>query len=82
MAVWSKIATFAVLLIAIGLLLMKSNELIKELTDAGCYFVRHGGRHDMWKSPITGNLFAVPRHNKEIPTGTEKTIRKASGVTR
>ena len=62
---------------------MKYGKLISELTDAGCYLVRHGGNHDMWYSPITKRKFPLPRHiAKEVPVGTEKAIREASGVTR
>ena len=51
------------------------------LKAAGCYFVSHGGRHDKWFSPITGNKFTVPRHDsQEIPTGTLKEIRKQAGI--
>ena len=63
---------------------MKYGKLITELSDAGCYLVRHGGNHDIWYSPITSRKFPLPRHgtNKEVPLGTEKSIRQASGVTR
>jgi len=31
------------------------------LTEAGCYFVRHGkGSHEIWFSPITRRNFPVP----------------------
>lgn len=46
-----------------------------------CYFVSHGGRHDRWYSPITGNRFSVPRHDaQEIPTGTLRVIKKQAGI--
>jgi len=35
------------------------------LTKAGCYIVRHGSRHDIWYSPITGLQSAVPRHGAQ-----------------
>ncbi|WP_366806632.1 type II toxin-antitoxin system HicA family toxin [uncultured Dialister sp.] len=31
---------------------MKTSELIKILKSHGCVFVRSGGNHDMWYSPI------------------------------
>ncbi len=61
----------------------KTSKLVAELTARGCRKVRSGGNHDIWKSPITGNCFAVPRHpSREVPTGTERNIRRASGVYR
>ena len=60
---------------------MKTNDFVQELRAAGCEFLRNGSNHDIWYSPITNKLFQVPRHgSKEIPTGTEKNIRKVSGV--
>lgn len=57
--------------------IMTHNELIKRLERAGCTLVRHGTRHDIWYSPITGNKAPVPRHGrKEIPLGTLKSIEK------
>lgn len=51
------------------------------LKEHGCYFVSHGGNHDKWYSPITGNKFFVPRHDaQEIPTGTLQAIRKQAGI--
>ena len=61
--------------------LLKISELLKSLKNNGCYLVRHGKKHDIWYSPITGNEFPVPRHfAKEIPTGTLKSIKKDSGI--
>ena len=49
---------------------MKYNQFIAELTAAGCYVSRHGANHDIWYSPITGELFPIPRHGgKEVPKG-------------
>lgn len=60
---------------------MRTSEFKKMLKDAGCYFVSHGGRHDKWFSPITGNQFAVPMHDsQEIPTGTLRAIKKQAGI--
>jgi hypothetical protein len=60
---------------------MKNNELILELISAGCFVKRSGARHCIWYSPITKNSFPVPDHGaKEVPIGTEKSIRKLSGV--
>lgn len=60
---------------------MKSSELKKILVGKGCSFVRHGKRHDLWFSPITGLTFSVPRHeSQEIPAGTLSSIKKAAGL--
>lgn len=56
---------------------MRFNELIRRLKKAGCLEVRHGARHDIWYSPITGNSEPVPRHGtKEVPPGLLKSIEK------
>lgn len=49
---------------------MKTNELLKLLKKNGCSLIRHGSNHDIWYSSVTGKQFAVPRHKKEIKTGT------------
>lgn len=60
---------------------MKVSELKKLLKKAGCVIVRHGSRHDVWFSKITGKEFVLPRHgSKELPTGTCDKIRKDAGV--
>lgn len=61
---------------------MKTNELLKKLKKAGCYFVRQGaGSHEIWYSPITDSHFVVANHGaKEVPKGTENNILKQAGV--
>ncbi|HDO06097.1 MAG TPA: type II toxin-antitoxin system HicA family toxin [Bacteroidetes bacterium] len=54
---------------------MKRKNLIKKLTNSGCVLVRHGGRHDLYKNPITGKKQPVPRHN-EIDENLAKHIIK------
>lgn len=59
---------------------MKSIDLIKELTAAGCELKRHGkGSHHIYYSPITGKTFPVPHPKGDIPLGTVKSIKKGSG---
>lgn len=41
---------------------MKASQSVKELKKAGCFLLRHGARHDIWFSPITGRQEPVPRH--------------------
>ncbi len=55
---------------------MKRVDLIRKLNDEGCVFVRHGGRHDIYKNPNTGTSQPVPRH-REIDKGTAMRIIKA-----
>lgn len=60
---------------------MKHSELIKVLTEAGCYCTRNGKRHDIYYSPITGNKEAVPRHGShEVGKGlADKIIKRLLG---
>ncbi|MBQ7181636.1 MAG: type II toxin-antitoxin system HicA family toxin [Bacteroidaceae bacterium] len=44
---------------------MTVNELTKELRRAGCYLLRHGAKHDIWYSPLTGKQTQVSRHGTE-----------------
>ena len=60
---------------------MKYSEIHKKLRDAGCYIVRYGSRHPVWKSPITGKSFPTSHHeSEEAKMGTLNKIRKLSGV--
>ncbi len=54
---------------------MKRKELLKRLSSAGCIFVRHGARHDLYQNPVTGNSQAIPRHD-EIDENLAKHILK------
>lgn len=60
---------------------MKYNEVEKKLRKAGCYWVRDGGRHPIWFSPITGKEFELSYHkSQEVKFGTLKSISRDSGV--
>lgn len=59
---------------------MRLNELLKLLSSNGCYLVKHGKKHDRWYSPKTGKKMTIPRHAKEIPTGTADNILKDAGL--
>ena len=61
---------------------MKSSELLRKLSKAGCYMVRQGkGSHEIWFSPITEKEFVVPNHgSKEIGKGLELKIKKVAGI--
>lgn len=60
---------------------MKVSELIKLLKKNGCYIVRHGKKHDIWFSPLTGNQFPVPRHpSQDVKKGTLASIKGVAGI--
>lgn len=58
---------------------MKRRALVKEITAAGCIFVRHGKKHDVYRNPRTGLKAPVPRH-REIADSLCKLIRKQLGL--
>ena len=59
---------------------MKHSELMKLFSKNNIPLAQHGKRHDLYFSPITGKKFPVPRHAKEIATGTLKSIKKDAGL--
>ena len=61
---------------------MKTSELLRKLSKAGCYMVRQGkGSHEIWFSPITEKEFVVPNHgSQEIGKGLELKIIKVAGI--
>lgn len=59
---------------------MKYTELAKKLSHGNCRKIREGANHEIWYSEITGNKFTVPRHKKEIATGTANNILKDAGL--
>ena len=54
---------------------MKRQAFIRELEQAGCEFVRHGKRHDVYRNRATGLQAPVPRH-REIADTMCEIIRK------
>ena len=58
---------------------MKRSELMRQLLQQGCVLLRHGGRHDVYLNPITGQKQPVPRHN-EIDDDLAKHIKKFLGL--
>jgi len=54
---------------------MKRRDLIKELENMGCVFIRHGGKHDWYQNPKTKVSQPVPRHRK-INDNLSRHIRK------
>lgn len=59
---------------------MKRAELVKQLSQGKSRKIREGTNHEIWYSEITGKTFAVPRHKKEIATGTANNILKDAGL--
>ncbi|MFO0925755.1 MAG: type II toxin-antitoxin system HicA family toxin [Gemmataceae bacterium] len=58
---------------------MKHQALIKELEQAGCVFVRHGRRHDLYRNPANGQQAPVPRH-REVAETLVAEIRKQLAI--
>ena len=58
---------------------MKRSELIRQLVELGCILHRHGGRHDIYLNPATGQKQPVPRHS-EIDNILAKHIKKYLGL--
>jgi predicted RNA binding protein YcfA (HicA-like mRNA interferase family) len=46
---------------------VKRGKFIKYLEDNGCYFHRHGSKHDIFKNEVTGKKTTLPRHPKLDP---------------
>lgn len=59
---------------------MKTSELLKLFAKNGITLERHGKKHDIYRSPITGKPISVPRHTAEIKPGTLKSIMKDAGL--
>jgi len=43
---------------------VKRADLIRTIEGLGCIFVRHGGKHDWYRNPITGISQPIPRHRE------------------
>lgn len=59
---------------------MNYNEITKKLSQNKCKKIREGTNHEIWYSEITKKTFAIPRHKKEIATGTANKILKDAGL--
>ncbi|MBI3796435.1 MAG: type II toxin-antitoxin system HicA family toxin [Deltaproteobacteria bacterium] len=57
---------------------MKRVDLVRTIEGVGCVFVRHGGKHDWYRNPLTGISQPIPRH-REIKDGLAKHIIKELG---
>ncbi len=56
-------------------------ELERHLIANGCELVRHGSRHDVWRSAGAERPVTVPRHRK-IPFGTARAICRQLRISR
>ena len=54
---------------------MKRKDLITQMEEMGCVFIRHGGNHDWYQNPRTKVAHTIPRHN-EINENLSKHIMK------
>jgi len=54
---------------------MKRKELIRKIEKAGCVFLRHGSRHDLYMNPVNGKKKPIPRHT-EIDNPLVRHIKK------
>lgn len=54
---------------------MKRVDLVRRVEGFGCVLVRHGGKHDWYRNPVTGVSQPVPRH-REIKEPLAKHILK------
>lgn len=54
---------------------MKRVDLIRTIEMNGCVLVRHGGKHDWYRNPVTGISQAVPRHREINETLARRIIR-------
>jgi mRNA interferase HicA len=54
---------------------MKRVDPIRTIEAFGCVLVRHGGKHDWYRNPVTGISQPVPRH-REIKEGLARHIIK------
>jgi len=57
---------------------MKRVDLIKAIEASGCVLVRHGGRHDWYRTPVTGVSQPVPRHREVKEPLARRIIRMLS----
>ena len=55
---------------------MKRTDLVKHLNKIGCILLRHGGRHDIYHNPVTGNSEPVPRHPEINEVLARRIIKK------
>jgi len=60
---------------------VKRLDLVRRLEKMGCVLLRHGGRHDIYHNPGTGNSEPVPRHREINELLAKRIIRRLSSPT-
>ncbi|MBF6612774.1 MAG: type II toxin-antitoxin system HicA family toxin [Chloroflexi bacterium] len=53
---------------------MKASELVRKVKADGWVLYRHGKKHDVYIHPTKSGQLVIPRHNKELATGTLKAL--------
>lgn len=60
---------------------MKWSEVKRRIKKYGCYKYIEGGNHEKWKSPITGKITELSRHDsQDAKPKTVAAVFKAMGV--
>ncbi len=58
---------------------MKRREFVEELHREGCFLLRHGANHDVYRNQQNGRQTAVPRHT-ELTNFICAKVRKELGL--
>ena len=53
---------------------MTYGELTRKLRRLGIEFYRQGSTHEIWWDPRTGRVAQIPRHKREVATGTVRGV--------
>ena len=60
---------------------MRVSEFRRAVEKIGCWLEREGGKHQIWRSPITGEQFRLSRDgNKDLKPKAEHQLRKLAGL--
>ncbi|HKL82527.1 MAG TPA: type II toxin-antitoxin system HicA family toxin [Desulfobacter sp.] len=57
---------------------MKRKDLIRNLQQYGCIFIRHGGKHDWYQNPKTKISQPIPRHREISEILARNILKKLS----
>ncbi len=58
---------------------MNRRQLLRHLSNSGCYMVREGGKHSIWSNAPGDQYAMIPRH-AEIDNHTARQICKQLGI--
>lgn len=58
---------------------IRARDLKKALKAVGCYFLRDGANHEVWKSKL-GKRFSIPRHPGDMSNDTIRKIISQAGI--